>query len=158
MLFSASVISKRLQREPWLSGWVCGCATQRPKFNSQNWQVMHRGFPPFIEARAWCVVEPLIKKYLDTHLKNSEDHVYLDTHTKMAVCILSWCRGREVEISPFFSRESLGSVVGYVVVQSNDPSSIPIIDRWCPGVFPRLLRINLDVWWNHSSRNVLKLI
>ena len=61
---------------------------------------MHRGFPPFIEDQVWCVVEPLIKKYLDTHLKNSEDHVYLGTHTKMAVCIPSWCRGRGSEILP----------------------------------------------------------
>ena len=63
---------------------------------------MHRGFPPFIEDQIWCVIEPLIKKYLNTHLKNSKDHIYLGTHTKMAVCIPSWCRGRGSEILPQF--------------------------------------------------------
>lgn len=47
--------------------------------------------------------ESAYKKNLDTHLKNSEDHIYLGTRTKMVVCISSWCRGREVKFSPFLS-------------------------------------------------------
>lgn len=57
----------------------------------------------FIEDQVWCVVEPLIKKYLDTHFF-SEDHVYLGTHTKMAVCIPSWCRGWGSEILPHLKK------------------------------------------------------
>ena len=79
---------------------------------------MHRGFRPFIEDQAWCAVKSLIKKYLDTHLKNSKDHVYLGIYTKMAVCIPSWCRGWESEILPQFRGVSLAQLVGGVDVQT----------------------------------------
>ena len=53
------------------------------------------------------------------------------------VLILKWsyaslvgAEAREVKFSPnFLCKESLGSVVGHAVVQPNDPSSIPRIDR-----------------------------
>ena len=89
---------------------------------------MHRGFPPFIEDQVWCVVEPLIKKYLDTHLKNSEDHVYLGTHTKMAVCIPSWCRGRGSEILPVFKRWNSPSFLDpRVAPRSGDSGGSPTL-------------------------------
>ena len=57
------------------------------------------------------MVEPLIKKYLDTHLKNSEDHVYLGTHIKWPYASLVGAEVGEVKFSPIFKGQTLSSLL-----------------------------------------------
>ena len=132
----------------WLGMRLCSLTT-RVQFLELTGDA--QGFSPFIEDQVWCVVEPLMKKYLDTHLKSFEDHVYLGTHTKMAVCIPSWCRGWGSKILPHLvcirddwvarpSRRLSEATRGFPTLAPPPPFPTPPSTPLPPEVRPRLAR------------------